>query len=232
MNRTIRKSISLFLLLSLLFSTSTFISCGKNEGENEDGADGVYKLSIFASENNAENNCIRVSENKLDNASSVGCETKYAITSISGQTLPNNLDSDIGGIKNHKGDNYIAYTFYLSNCGNDNCNVSYGFYIDNMEKELKEAIRVRIYEDGEKTDYANERTDASITGVHKERVFCDEIFKTEKVVMNGSLKDFKPGTVKRFTVVIWIEGDDPECVDRIDLPKFDLSMIFKGEPTE
>jgi hypothetical protein len=39
-------------------------------------------------------------------------------------------------------------------------------------------------------------------------------------------EDFKAGEVDRFTVVIWLEGWDPECVNDIMEGRFTLSMNF------
>ena len=43
----------------------------------------------------------------------------------------------------------------------------------------------------------------------------DVEFRTTSVVMNDFKADFKPGNFTKFTVVIWIEGDDPDCTDEL-----------------
>ena len=45
------------------------------------------------------------------------------------------------------------------------------------------------------------------------------------------MPEFLVGYVDKYTVVIWLEGDDPECVDRIvgGSMKFDMSIDADGE---
>ena len=40
-------------------------------------------------------------------------------------------------------------------------------------------------------------------------------FTSETIVENGLVERFKPQEVHKFTVVIWLEGDDPECTDEL-----------------
>ena len=42
----------------------------------------------------------------------------------------------------------------------------------------------------------------------------------------GYRKDFKTGTSDKYTVVIWIEGNDKECVDAIRGGHVRMNMIF------
>jgi len=148
------------------------------------------------------------------------------ITNISGDDLPKNLDTDVGGIKHHEGDNFVAYTFFLTNFSGKVYDVEYKMIIVNMTKEIEEAVRVRIYMDGEYTDFARPRTDASVSGIEKEYAYCDEVFSDDRTVTRGVFENYVPGLVKRITVVIWLEGDDPECVDKIIGGQFKVDMNF------
>jgi hypothetical protein len=40
-------------------------------------------------------------------------------------------------------------------------------------------------------------------------------FLTQTTVTTGTKKDMQPGDVHKFTVVIWLEGDDPDCTDAL-----------------
>lgn len=140
------------------------------------------------------------------------------ITNISVNDLPLDLDSDQGGIKHHPGDNWVAYTFFCKNAGVRTVDAEYKCYIVNMTKDVERAVRVRIYKDGEYTDYAWTRNDG--TGAEPGTVE----FLTDTVIANKSLPDFKPDDVIRFTVVIWLEGDDPECIDDIIGGQFKIDM--------
>ena len=71
---------------------------------------------------------------------------------ISIKWLPDNIDDEKEG--SHNGDNYIAYTFYLENEGKDTVNYWYEVVIDDVIKNVDEAIRIMIFRDGNPTVYA------------------------------------------------------------------------------
>ena len=41
------------------------------------------------------------------------------------------------------------------------------------------------------------------------------MFYSDKEVAVEQRKDFQPGEVDKFTIVVFIEGDDPECLDNL-----------------
>ena len=136
-------------------------------------------------------------------------------TNISGHSIPENVDSING---QHNGENYIAYTFYLKNAGLEAVTYEYVVNILNVTKNTDEAVRIRLYVDGTPTTYAKTKKDG--TGPEKDTVE----FLTESIVVRNRRAYFLPGDITRFTVVIWIEGDDPECLDDIIGGKFKVKM--------
>ena len=128
------------------------------------------------------------------------------ITNISGADLPADLDSIDG---QHNGKNYFAYTFYLLNNGENTLSYEYQMLLSNVTNDVDKAIRIRLYVDGTPTTYARTRSDG--TGPEPDTTE----FRTTSVVMNDFKADFKPGNFTKFTVVIWIEGDDPDCTDEL-----------------
>ena len=126
---------------------------------------------------------------------------------ISVKWLPDNLDSL--GEGSHNGDNYLAYTFYLENKGSDTINYWYNIVVDDVVKNVDKAIRVMLILNGDKKIYAkaNETTGEAEPGTIK-------FYSTQDVLVEGR-KDFKPGEVDKFTIVIFIEGDDPDCIDAL-----------------
>ncbi len=152
------------------------------------------------------------------------------ITNIDGRSLPEGLDN-VDGV--HNGKNYIAYTFYCKNAGQNTVDYSYHLYIANMTLEIEKACRIRLYVDGEYVDYAYPRTD----GVDGPEPNTTPFLSTTTVVKK-TIQDFKPGDITKYTVIIWLEGNDPECVDRIlgGQMKVDMEMSVeansdrKGEP--
>ncbi|MCR5292066.1 MAG: hypothetical protein K6E28_04140 [Eubacterium sp.] len=151
--------------------------------------------------------------------SSLNAGIVYDMTNISGNDLPANIDKINGS---HNGQNYIAYTFYLINAGEDTLSYEGEMYMENVTNGVDEAIRVAIYQNGEKTVYGKTKS----TGAGKESD-CDEEFLASTVVMRTQKEGFEPKDRDKYTVVIWLEGNDPECLDDIIGGTIKFGMKFK-----
>ena len=143
----------------------------------------------------------------------------YDMTNISGNDLPENIDKVNG---NHNGRNYIAYTFYLHNSGKDTVTYEGDLTIENVTKNVDEAVRVAVYTNGEKVVYGKTKMDGS--GKESD---CDKEFLTASQVMHTTVTDFEPGATTKYTVVIWLEGNDPECLDNIIGGVIKMQMDFR-----
>lgn len=126
------------------------------------------------------------------------------ITNIAAESLPDNIDKIDG---EHSGRNYIAYTFYLQNAGEVAFPCEYAVEMSNITNGLDDAIRLRLYVEGTPTTYAKTKSDG--TGPEPGTVE----FYSATTMARGRFEDLQPGESKRFTVVLWIEGNDPECLD-------------------
>ena len=93
-----------------------------------------------------------------------------------------------------------------------------------MTLDIEKAVRVRLYVNGEYTDYARTRSD----GQGAEPGTTE--FVSESIIARQQMAGFAPGDVTKYTVVIWLEGNDPECVDNILGGEFkiDMSMTIIG----
>lgn len=143
----------------------------------------------------------------------------YDITNISGEDIPPNVDMINGS---HNGDNYIAYTFYLINSGDDTLSYTGEMNIDNVTKGVDEAVRIAVYKNGEKTVYGKTKSN----GAGRESD-CDSEFLSSSIVMRTAGEKFKAKDKDKYTVVIWLEGNDPDCLDNIVGGTLKLSMNFK-----
>ena len=143
------------------------------------------------------------------------------MTNIDGEWIIDNINDEADGAHNH--DNYIAYTFYVENMGDETIHYWYRIYIDDVVKNVDRAIRVAVYLNGEKTVYAkaNERTSAP----EKDTV----AFKDSENVMLVQRRDFKSKDVDKFTVVIWVEGNDPDCIDDLIGGEMKMHMTITEE---
>ena len=131
--------------------------------------------------------------------------------------MPDNLH-EVDGC--HNGDNYIAYTFYLKNAGENEISYSSAIDIHAVTKEADNAVRVMVIKNGEETVYA--KAQKGSTEPEPETI----AFLSDTKVLENRTEDFKPGDVDKYTVVIWLEGNDPECVDNIRGGVVKMSMNF------
>ncbi len=127
----------------------------------------------------------------------------------------------------HNGKDYIAYTFWIKNTGSENDeSVSYycSLNINSAAKGADEAIRVMVFRNGVPTVYGktpkNPNAPYATFGI-------DEFFVSADKVMEKTRTGFKVGEKDRYTILIWLEGWDPECVDNIMGGEVKLSMNFK-----
>lgn len=132
-------------------------------------------------------------------------ETVDFFTNIAQSWLPENIDSEAEG--SHNGTNYIAYTFYVENRSDNTMNYWYEVVLDDVIKNVDEALRVMIILNGERTVYAK------VNSTTKEPEPNTIPFNTEKEIISEQREGFASGEIDKCTVVIWIEGNDPECLD-------------------
>ena len=140
---------------------------------------------------------------------------------ISIDWIPQNSDTEATG--SHNGENYIAYTFYIENEGEETINYWYMVLIDDVIKNVDEAARVMIYKNGEKTVYA--KTNSLTNEAEKD---TKPFFSKDKAVVEQR-KRFAPGDVDKYTIVIWLEGDDPDCTDNILGGEIKMHMEIREE---
>ena len=148
-------------------------------------------------------------------------KTPESFDNISYRWLPDNLHDSMGGT--HNGDNYLAYTFYIENQGDLVNNYYYEIVIDDVIKNVDEAVRIRIYKnDGSYVTYAKK----SAKGTAESGTVT---FVSDEIIAREHVADFNPGDIHKYTVVMWIEGSDPECTDNILGGEFKAHLDFKSE---
>ncbi len=132
-------------------------------------------------------------------------DTVEFFTNIAESWLPENIDSEAEG--SHNGTNYIAYTFYVENRSDNTMNYWYQVVLDDVIKKVDEALRVTIFLNGEKKVYGK------VNSTTKEPEGNTIPFKDAKEIIVEPRENFNSGEIDKITVVIWIDGNDPECLD-------------------
>ena len=139
---------------------------------------------------------------------------------ISYRWLPKDLNDSPGGT--HNGENYLAYTFYIENTGAETASYYSEIVIDDVIKNVDDVVRVRVYKNDTETTYAK----MSARGVPENNTVP---FLEDRLIALDSNERFKPGDIDKYTVVLWIEGSDPECNDNILGGEIKISMNFNSE---
>lgn len=152
-------------------------------------------------------------------AVTLSAKQQLDVTNITYNWLPKDLDTSKDG--EHNGENYVAYTFYLRNDGEEKLDYNAVLDITGVAKSADEACRVMIYKNGKETIYAK--------GKYGDRSKAEENtekFVNDTTVCKLSTKNFKVGDIDKYTIVIWIEGNDPECIDDIRDGFVRMRMLF------
>ena len=132
--------------------------------------------------------------------------------------------------------NYLAYTFFLRNVGTETTPVDYEVVITNQSMNIAEAIRVMIIVDGQvaydeqgiryiecesKTMYqAPDKHDI----VYKDYLQDFTLFKSTDIICNERIFDIRPEQTKKISVIMWLEGEDPECIETLASAKIKITM--------
>ena len=147
------------------------------------------------------------------------------LDNISIKWLPEDITEYEGS---HNGKNYIAYSFYMENQGDAVLNYWYQVVMDDVILNADEALRVMIIVNDQRTVYAKGN---SIDGkAEKGTVKFRE--DEDGTIILEQRKDMHVGDRDKITVVVWIEGDDPECTNALLGGHARLHMTLIEEHTE
>lgn len=157
---------------------------------------------------------------------------------ISIKWLPSNIDIEAEG--SHNGDNYIAYTFFIENQGDLMFNYWYTVTMGDVIKNADEALRIMVIVGNEKKVFAKASpldgsAECSYYGPKQKE--CQEKTIPFREDADGTIilqkrANMQPGDLDRITVVVWVEGDDPECLDNLIGGRVRLDMKITEEHTE
>ena len=126
---------------------------------------------------------------------------------ISVKWLPKNINEQKDGA--HNGENYLAYTFYVENTGERTIDYWYEIDIDDVTRQVDEAIRIMIYRNGKPKLYAKENGD-----LKKPEEGTNQFYSKDIAVLEQRAK-MPPKAIDKYTIVIFLEGDDPDCLNNL-----------------
>lgn len=203
----------LYIVLKIIYNEGRFTVILDSNQTLESG------LAVFESLNNAHG------KRKLE------ATPILFMDNISYKWLPQNIDTEADG--SHNGQNYIAYSFYIENQGYETLNYWYELIVDDVIKNVDEAVRIRIYRNGEDITYAKKASLGGnaepMTEPFKE---ITSAYSKGTTIILEEVKDFKPDDLDRYTIVVWLEGDDPDCTDNLIGGEIKMHMKITEEHIE
>lgn len=140
-------------------------------------------------------------------------------TNISIEDIPEDVDELEGS---HNGKNYMAYTYYIRNAGKEDLGYVARVTLDSCAKGAEKAVRIAVWRNGKRVVYAAPAAD----GLPEKD--CEN-FESDDTVCSYREDNFLVGNVDKYTIVIWMEGDDPECVDSIIGGSVQFSMRIDAD---
>lgn len=182
---------------------------------------GRFTVSLDKNMQNQKNVYLSVDGKIGERTRKLSADTIDYMDNISIKWLPDNLDTEADGA--HNGDNYIAYSFYIVNSGKETVNYWYEIDVDDTIKNVDEAIRIMVYRNGEPTVYAKK------SKITKKAEPDTKKFVSNSIAVLEQRKGLKPKAKDRYTVVVWIEGDDPECKNDLLGGEIKMHMDFTEE---
>jgi hypothetical protein len=144
------------------------------------------------------------------------------MTNIDGNDIDNNLIHSTDGNSNN-GIRYIAHTFYLKNVSTITIDYKYEVFLTEVTKNLDSALRYRIIKDGEVITYAKAREEGEIGNPEPT---SDEVFYSDDVIINEKVYEMKSGEIHKYSIIIYLEGNDPQCTDELLGGLIKMNMKF------
>ncbi len=201
---------------------------------------GSFTISVASPSDAKYSLSLDVSDAIGDPTSKLNFRTSAKIKDTSRWSLPKDLN-DNGGVEYDDVNlMYIKYTFFLKNNGEE-CSYKFKLDILKQTRGVEEAVRVRVYytpdyynpETGEYNygndylDYAKpqygkgglpERDpdegqdgDPDNPVLYEQRRLIMNNFESDATVTTRWCNRFAKGGIAKFTVVLWLEGTDPQC---------------------
>ena len=123
---------------------------------------------------------------------------------------------------------YMSYSFYIKNTGTEIESIDYYIWLTEVVNGLDEYIRVLVIEDDEfyqmyqKVDEPDENNNLP----NYSQLPLGINFVTDTTVFRDRINDFKPGEVKSFRVIIWLEEQDPNIDDDYQSGRIETEFVF------
>lgn len=131
------------------------------------------------------------------------------------ETMGNFIDED---------HDYVAYTFYVRNDGAETVDLRYYIKITEVYKNLDKGIRVILIDNGQESFYM--KADSTNDTYYPASMPAAEHFVSSSIIMRRTIPNFKPTEYRKISVIVYLEGYDPDTNDDLMGGMIKLQMVF------
>lgn len=150
--------------------------------------------------------------------------------------IPENITEGYGSKNDDVRRRYFAYTFYIKNVSSVIMDYDVDIILNKSTKGAESAIRVMVIKNDITEIYAKAKEyPAEQAGMPEDHIgtaievpYMTKPFESLSTVMYQTERNFLKDAVNKYTIVIWIEGWDHECVDEIKGGIVRMEMRFKA----
>lgn len=155
--------------------------------------------------------------------------------------IPENIEDGLGDKSDRNRSWYFAFSFLLRNESNVPIDISLEINANKVKQNVDSAVRVALYRNVIGSEEPSVRTIFAKPQESGENIGAPEItmdnnsnilyetvpFLSPTKICSLRYEKLKIGEVNKFTVLIWIEGYDPECKDELKGGTMSMDMSIK-----
>lgn len=144
---------------------------------------------------------------------------------------------DIDYIRNTDGNSstltYLAYTFYARNYSSVMIDYNIKLTIEGVYKNVDNAIWIMVIEEREEiaqtSIYAKWQTKGPNIGKPENCLgFETTPFMSNMTIFDYNVKNINKEEIIKYTIVVWLEGEDADCIDNIREGSIQLLLKFNA----
>lgn len=224
--------LSLLLLVIILYLLFLFFWQGGGSGSGDDYGDFTVKID------KGQRNLISLCEKSDFSEPSIFLRgtSVHDLWHSTRSWIPEDIHTEVDGGSHNRTSlekapptvvdpSYLAYTFHLKNVTEEEIQYTYDLILVdkliNKKIDALDAIRIMIIRNGDTVVWAKSSKD----GTPLEADTTE--FIDEPLLIEVADNIIQPGNLDRYTVVMWLEGEDPECVDDIFSNSLKFEMNFE-----
>lgn len=222
---------------ALIYGVMTVVEINSFKVFVDSSGNKVLSLSDTADFVNASEVIEITGPDTMDNTTLASGKNLIDSTSVE-DVLLSIIDSD--GVQSDKNDNYIAGSFYLRNTTDTVQYYNEFMRLRNVTKNIDAALRIMLVKNYELTVYAKPSSDGNpekvvplpnsdylqleitedadgnkVISKKADQVWMSTPFYSEEYAIYNTGLEIQPGETVKYSIIIWLEGWDPDCVDSI-----------------